>query len=229
MVDAIASGQTLDSVQVSQQASDGGFLAYNVYKTVTLIDNYINFGKVSNFLGYKRADLKISWPFWLFDNVILKIGTGACFGYLTQGSRSTYFLQNLPVNDPNFFSAQGYYTSMWQGTWWGGGLLFTGDVNFDIGYGLGVYIDTSAAFMFGKEESKERWVSGDYNDNTQYSNDYQYQPVVKVGSGLRYDRWFGPVQLYTSAGWEFNYWWYGALDFASLTFTGLSARLGVAY
>lgn len=222
-INGIADGQYIDT---SNNNIGGIGWGGNLFDTITQENSYSNFGKIANFLGYNRADLKISWPFWIFDNVILKVGTGASFGYLSEKTSSTYYLKDLPLST----DVQGYYVQSQEATWWGGGLLFTGDISFDIGYGLGIYIDSSAAFMFGRARTKLHFLSTDYNDNTVYFDDYRYQPVVKVASGLSYNKWFGPVQLYSSAGWEFNYWWYGDLMHNdTLQLSGLTARLGVAY
>jgi hypothetical protein len=192
----------------------------------TIIKNTTR-GKATNYLGYNRADFKLSWPFWIADNVILKIGPGATFGYLKKRRLEEVRQNASPAGD-----LAGDYISKSSGSWWGGGLSGFADIHFEIGKGFGFFMDTSAAFMFGITDNKsfESYPDNSTFENTYKNGQYDFQPVVKAAVGLDFKRWFGSVQMYTNAGWEYNYWFYGNLfDLEYLSFSGLTARLGVAF
>jgi len=207
----------------------------------------LNYGQTKISLEYNRADLKMAWPLWASDSVIFRLNAGTTFAAI-----NSKWLTEFGVDDIKT------YTSNLKWSWWGAGLLGSGDVDIEIGKGFGIFANTSFAFLFGQMNTREKYrkLNTDQPVLTSARRQYfSFQPVFKFGVGIDYKHWYNSLLLYVSAGWELNYWFnlnqYGSVNSrdgvnngsslplgsvyfldttpTSLSFQGLTVKIGVAY
>lgn len=159
--------------------------------------------------GYNKGDISISWPLWIHNFMILRLYTGASFAYIESSWKTKFLQQSLPIAD----ELEAYNTTSLKWNWRGGGLLGGIDTNIEFGRGFGFWANAAFSLMYGNAKQYEYYsssLSGILSSpvyQIKSSRDfYSFQPLFKFGVGLNYKHWFKKVMLYSSAGWDFNYW-----------------------